>query len=218
MTPQPRPRLVLASRSPRRVELLAQVGIVPAAIIPADVDETPRDETPRARGRILAAGELPRALALRLACEKARAVVARVPPGGPAVILAADTVVACGRRVVPAPDTEAQARAGLALLSGRRHRVFGGIAVLDPGGELRARVIETQVAFKRLDAREIDGYVRSGEWRGRAGGYAIQGRAAAFVRWIGGSYSNVVGLPLFETVALLGWAGIAPEPGPEISP
>lgn len=206
MTPQPRPRLVLASRSPRRVELLAQVGIVPAAIIPADVDETPR-----ARERI-------RALALRLACEKTRAVVARVPPGGPAVILAADTVVACGRRVIPAPDTEAQARAGLALLSGRRHRVFGGIAVLDPGGELRARVIETQVAFKRLDAREIDGYVRSGEWRGRAGGYAIQGRAAAFVRWIGGSYSNVVGLPLFETVALLGWAGIAPEPGPEISP
>lgn len=197
MTPDLRPRLILASQSPRRLELLAQVGIVPARVIPADVDETQMR------------GELPRTLALRLATEKARA--ARVPPGGPTVILAADTVVACGRRVVPAPAGEPEARIGLALLSGRRHRVFGGIAVLSADGRVRARVVETQVAFKRLDAREIEDYVRAGEWRGRAGGYAIQGKAAAFVRWIQGSYSNVVGLPLFETVALLGAAGIGPE-------
>ena len=201
MTPQPRPRLILASRSPRRAELLAQVGLVPAAVIPADVDETPHR------------GELPRALALRLACEKAHAA-ARAPSESPSVILAADTVVACGRRVVPAPATEAEARAGLELLSGRRHRVFGGIAVLTSDGRVRARVVETAVAFKRLEEREIESYLRSGEWRGRAGGYSIQGIAAAFVRWIGGSYSNVVGLPLFETVALLRAAGIGPETNP----
>ena len=199
MTPDLRPRLILASQSPRRLELLAQVGIVPARVIPADVDETQMR------------GELPRALALRLATEKARAAAALIPPGNPAAILAADTVVACGRRVVPAPAGEPEARIGLALLSGRRHRVFGGIAVLSADGRVRARVVETQVAFKRLDAREIEDYVRAGEWRGRAGGYAIQGKAAAFVRWIQGSYSNVVGLPLFETVALLGAAGIGPE-------
>ena len=199
MSQNPRPRLILASRSPRRAELLAQVGIVPAAVIPADVNETPNRR------------ELPRALAERLACEKARWAGERVPQGGPAVILAADTVVACGRRVVPTPATEAEARAGLELLSGRRHRVFGGIAVLAPDGRVRARVVETQVAFKRLEEREIENYLRIEEWRDRAGGYAIQGRAAAFVRWIRGSYSNVVGLPLFETVALLRAAGVGPE-------
>jgi septum formation protein len=197
------PRLVLASRSPRRLELLAQVGIVPAAQIPAAVDETPKR------------GELPRALALRLAEAKVRA--ARILPdgsaGGPAVVLAADTVVACGRRVIPTPESEAEARRGLALLSGRRHRVYGGIAVLDANWALRARVVETQVAFKRLETREIEDYLRSGEWRDRAGGYAIQGRAAAFVRWIGGSYSNVVGLPLFETLMLLRAAGAIRELG-----
>ncbi len=197
MNSKPRPRLILASRSPRRFELLAQVGFAPAAQIPADVDETPRR------------GELPRALALRLAEEKARKIA--VPPGGPAVVLAADTVVACGRRVIPAPADAAEARAGLVLLSGRRHRVYGGVAVLDADGRLRACVVETQVAFKRLEAREIDEYLRVGEWRGVAGGYAIQGRAAAFARWIRGSYSNVVGLPLFETAALLRAAGLAPE-------
>ncbi|MSO85587.1 MAG: septum formation protein Maf [Rhodospirillales bacterium] len=199
MIPYLRPRLILASRSPRRLELLAQVGIVPAAVIPADVDETQMR------------GELPRALALRLACAKAAAAAPRVAPGTPFVVLAADTVVACGRRIVPAPASDSEARAGLKLLSGRRHRVFGGIAVLGADGRVRARVVETQVAFKRLDAREIENYVRSGEWRGRAGGYAIQGKAAAFVRWIQGSYSNVVGLPLFEAAALLGAAGIGPE-------
>lgn len=202
MTRDFRPRLILASRSPRRAELLAQVGIVPEAVIPTDVDETPK---PR---------ELPRALAARLAEEKARAAAARVPSGTPFVLLAADTVVACGRRVVPAPETEAEARKGLELLSGRRHRVFGGIAVLAPDGRLRTRVVETAVAFKRLEKREIESYLGSGEWRGRAGGYAIQGLAAAFVRWIQGSYSNVVGLPLFETVALLRAAGIGPEKEP----
>jgi septum formation protein len=199
MTRDFRPRLVLASRSPRRAELLAQVGIAPDAVIPADVDETPK---PR---------ELPRALAARLAEEKTRAACARVPSGAPFVLLAADTVVACGRRVVPAPETEAEARKGLELLSGRRHRVFGGIAVLAPDGRLHTRVVETAVAFKRLEKREIESYLGSGEWRGRAGGYAIQGRAAAFVRWLRGSYSNVVGLPLFETVALLRAAGIDAE-------
>ena len=199
MSQNPPPRLILASRSPRRAELLAQVGIVPDAAIPADVDETPR---PR---------ELPRALALRLAGAKLSAATPRVAPGAPFVLLAADTVVACGRRVVPTPASEAEARTGLELLSGRRHRVFGGIAVLTPDGRVRARVVETAVAFKRLEEREIENYLRSGEWRGRAGGYAIQGRAAAFVRWIRGSYSNVVGLPLFETVALLRAAGIDPE-------
>ena len=199
MSQNPPPRLILASRSPRRAELLAQVGIVPDAAIPADVDETPR---PR---------ELPRALALRLAGAKLSAATPRVAPGAPFVLLAADTVVACGRRVVPAPASEAEARAGLELLSGRRHRVFGGIAVLAPDGRVCARVVETAVAFKRLEEREIENYLRSGEWRDRAGGYAIQGRAAAFVRWIQGSYSNVVGLPLFETVALLRAAGIGPE-------
>jgi septum formation protein len=198
MTPHTRPaRLILASRSPRRLDLLAQVGFAPDARIPADVDETPKK------------GELPRALALRLAEAKARKIV--VPPGGPAVVLAADTVVACGRRVIPAPADAAEARAGLALLSGRRHRVYGGVAVLDADGRLRACAVETHVAFKRLEAREIDDYLRTGEWRGVAGGYAIQGRAAAFARWIRGSYSNVVGLPLFETVALLRAAGLVPE-------
>ena len=196
MTQHPRPRLILASRSPHRAELLAQVGIVAAAAIPADVDETPHRR------------ELPRALALRLAGEKVRAAAARVPPGAPFVLLAADTVVACGRRVVPAPASEAEARAGLELLSGRRHRVFGGIAVRAPDGRVRARVVETAVAFKRLEEREIENYLRSGEWRDRAGGYAIQGRAAAFVRWIQGSYSNVVGLPLFETGNLLKGVGL----------
>lgn len=200
MNPKPRPRLILASQSARRLELLAQIGLVPAAVIPTDVDETPLK------------GELPRALALRLAGEKARA--AKVPPGSSAVVLAADTVVACGRRVIPAPETADAARAGLALLSGRRHRVFGGIAVLGADGHLRTRVVETQVAFKRLEAREVEDYVRIGEWRGRAGGYAIQGRAALFVCWIRGSYSNVVGLPLFETGALLRVAGVAPESNP----
>ena len=202
MSQSPRPRLILASRSPRRVELLAQIGLVPDAIVPAGIDETIRRR------------ELPRALALRLAQEKARAAVPQVPPGAPFVLLAADSVVACGRRVVPTPESEAQARAGLELLSGRRHRVFGAIAVVDRDGRMRTAAVETQVAFKRLDAREIENYLLTGEWKGRAGGYAIQGHGARFVRWIQGSYSNVVGLALFEAAGLLRAAGIEGESGP----
>jgi septum formation protein len=180
--------LILASASPRRLDLLRQVGLEPAKIDPADIDETPR------------AQELPRAYALRMAEAKLAAVAARHPG---AMVLAADSVVVCGRRILPKAEAEAEARACLKLLSGRRHRVMGGVAAVGPAGKVRTRLVETVVRFKRLEAAEIDAYVASGEWRGKAGGYAIQGRAAAFVDFISGSYSNVVGLPLFETVALL---------------
>jgi septum formation protein len=180
--------LVLASASPRRLDLLRQVGLQPAEIDPADIDETPG---PR---------ELPRRYALRMAKAKLATVICRHPG---AVVLAADSVVACGRRILPKAETEAQARACLALLSGRRHCVLGGIAVGGPGRAVRTRLVETVVRFKRLEAAEVDDYLRSGEWHGKAGGYAIQGRAARFVAFISGSYSNVVGLPLFETMGLL---------------
>lgn len=189
------PRLVLASASPRRAALLAQIGLDPAAIVPAAVDET------------LRADEMPAAHALRLAEEKARAVAAREAG---AFVLGADTVVACGRRILGKPATEDEARRCLALLSGRRHRVHGGIAVATPAGKLVTRRVETAVLFKRLTREEIEGYIASNEWRDKAGGYAIQGRAARFVRGIVGSYSNIVGLPLYETVALLAGQGYAP--------
>jgi septum formation protein len=182
------PPLVLASASPRRLELLRQVGIEPAEIDPADIDETPG---PR---------ELPRLYALRMAKAKLAAVASRHRG---AIVLAADSVVVCGRRILPKAETAEQARACLALLSGRRHRVLGGIAIGGADGNVRARLVETAVRFKRLEAAEIDDYVRCDEWHGKAGGYAIQGRAARFVAFISGSYSNVVGLPLFETVSLL---------------
>ena len=187
------PGLVLASASPRRLALLAQIGIEPDAVDPADIDETPLK------------GELPRACALRLAEAKAAAVAARHPG---ALVLAADTIVACGRRILPKADDEEQARACLALLSGRRHRVLGGVCIVAPGGRRVCRLVTTAVAFKRLSEAETAAYLASGEWRDKAGGYAIQGRAAAFVRQISGSYSNVVGLPLFETAALLGGFGL----------
>jgi len=182
------PPLVLASASPRRLDLLRQVGIEPIEIDPADIDETP---LPR---------ELPRAYAERMASAKL-AVVSRRHPGG--IVLAADSVVACGRRILPKAESERDARACLVLLSGRRHRVLGGIAVAGMDGRVRTRVVETVVRFKRLEAAEVEDYVQGGEWRGKAGGYAIQGRGACFVSFLSGSYSNVVGLPLFETVALL---------------
>jgi septum formation protein len=182
------PPLVLASASPRRLDLLRQVGLEPAEIDPADIDESP------------GAGELPRAYAVRMARAKLAAVACRHRG---AIVLAADSVVACGRRILPKAETEAEARACLALLSGRRHRVLGGLAVARPDGTVRTRLVETVVRFKRLEAAEIDDYLQSGEWRGKAGGYAIQGRAARFVASLSGSYSNVVGLPLFETVGLL---------------
>ncbi len=167
---------------------MRQVGLEPAEIDPADIDESP------------GAGELPRAYAVRMARAKLAAVACRHRG---AIVLAADSVVACGRRILPKAETEAEARACLALLSGRRHRVLGGLAVARPDGTVRTRLVETVVRFKRLEAAEIDDYLQSGEWRGKAGGYAIQGRAARFVASLSGSYSNVVGLPLFETVGLL---------------
>jgi septum formation protein len=187
---------VLASASPRRLELLRQVGLTPDCIDPADIDETPRR------------GELPPAHAMRLAQEKAQAVSPRHPG---AYVLAADTVVACGRRILPKTEDEASARSCLGLLSGRRHRVHGAIALVSPDGRLASRRVESQVAFKRLSETEIGAYLRTGEWQGKAGGYAIQGRAAALIRWVSGSYSNVVGLPLFETVQLLDGRGYRPN-------
>ena len=193
VAPAAQARLVLASASPRRRDLLAQIGIAADAITPADIDETVR------------VGELPRDHALRLAREKAAAVAAREAD---AFVLAADTVVACGRRILPKAEDSRTARDCLSLLSGRRHRVMTGVAVAAPGGRQRSRVVETAVKFKRLTRAEVEAYVESGEWRGKAGGYAIQGRAGGLIPWINGSYSNVVGLPLAETRALLeglGW-------------
>lgn len=182
------PPLVLASASPRRLDLLAQIQVVPDAIDAADIDEAPR---PR---------ELPRDHARRLAAAKAAHVAARHPA---AYVLAADTVVACGRRILPKAEGAPAARSCLSLLSGRSHRVFGGICLIAPDGRAASRLCETRVAFKPLSEAEIDAYLAGGEWRGKAGGYAIQGRAAVFVRQIVGSYSNVVGLGLYETAALL---------------
>ncbi len=187
--------LVLASSSPRRLALLQQVGIQPDQILTPDVDETP------------ARGELPRAHAARLAGAKAMAVATRLGRDA-GYVLAADTVVACGRRILPKAATRDQARSCLELLSGRRHRVYGGVCVASPDGRATTRVAMTMVQLKRLTADELRAYLDSGEWEGKAGGYAIQGLAAAFVPAINGSYSNVVGLPLAETLALLqglGW-------------
>jgi septum formation protein len=189
------PLFVLASASPRRLDLLRQIGLEPDRVDPADIDEVPRP------------GELPPAHAMRLAEEKARAVMPRHPG---AFILAADTVVACGRRILPKPVDPSTARSCLKLLSGRRHRVHGGIALAGPDDRLTLRRVDSQVAFKRLSEAEIAAYLCSGEWRGKAGGYAIQGRAAALIRWVSGSYSNVVGLPLFETAQLLAGRGYRP--------
>ncbi len=181
-------QLVLASASPRRLALLRQAGIEPDAILPADLDETPR---PR---------ELPADYVRRVARDKAAAVA---PQHGDAFVLAADTVVALGRRILPKAEDEATARDCLGRLSGRRHRVLGAVVVVAPDGRRAERLVTTTVTFKRLTAAEIAAYVASGEWRGKAGGYAIQGRAAAFIPRINGSYPNVVGLPLTETLALL---------------
>jgi nucleoside triphosphate pyrophosphatase len=183
-------RLVLASASPRRLDLLARIGVVPDAVIPAHVDEAPLR------------GELPAAHAARLAAEKAQSVA---EPG--TLTLAADTVVAVGRRILPKTDSEAQARDALALLSGRRHRVFSAVTLIDGEGQARHRLSCSIVAFKRLSAEELAAYLASGEWRGKAGGYAIQGRAEALIRFVSGSHSGVVGLPLYETRALLQAAG-----------
>lgn len=187
--------LILASASPRRLDLLAQIGVAPAHVLPADIDEA---ATP---------GELAKDYALRMAREKAEAVAARAdcPPG--CWILAADTVVAVGRRILPKAETLAQAEAFLQLLSGRAHRIYGGIALLN-AERCVSRLVETRVQFKRLDRAEQSAYLTSGEWHGKAGGYAIQGRASVFVRAIQGSYSNVVGLSLPDVYALMTGQGL----------
>ena len=182
------PPLILASASPRRLELLAQIGLAPSLIDPAEIDETPQP------------GETSRLLALRLARAKAASVAERRPG---AFVLAADTVVALGRRLLGKPVDSADAARMLALLSGRAHRVLTAVAVVSPAGKSASRLSETRVRFKRLTTAEIDGYVASGEWTGKAGGYGVQGRAGAFVIALNGSYTGVVGLPLYETRALL---------------
>lgn len=184
-------RLILASASPRRVELLSQIGIVPNQIIPADIDETPLPK------------ELPAQLAERLARGKAAAL----PPSSDALILAADTVVAVGRRILPKTEKEDEARKCLELLSGRQHRVYGGIALRLPNGTIHSRLIVTSVKMKRLSPAEIETYLASREWDGKAGGYAIQGLAGRFISSINGSYSNIVGLSLYDTMNMLEGGG-----------
>ena len=190
-------RLVLASASPRRVDLLGQIGIVPDVIVPADIDETPQRR------------EEPAPLAKRLALVKAEAVKATHDDFW---VLAADTVVGLGRRILGKPADVDEARRFLSMLSGRQHRVYGGVTVISPTSKISSRLVVTSVSFKRLEINEINAYLDSGEWDGKAGGYAIQGHAGAFIRRINGSYFNVVGLPLYETLSLLRGLGfVVPE-------
>lgn len=192
--PSWRPRLVLASASPRRLALLQQAGIEPDLILPAEVDETP------------SRGELPRMLAARLARSKAEAAVRALkadPTEAPTFVLAADTVVGVGRRILPKTELVDEAAACLRLLSGRAHRVYTGLCIITPKGGQRERLVETRVRFKRLSNDDLESYLASGEWRGKAGGYAIQGLAGTFAVKLIGSYTNVVGLPLQEAFAVL---------------
>lgn len=182
------PPLVLASASPRRKALMMQIGLRPDLVVPADIDETPRKK------------ETPRSLAVRLAETKAECVAKE---HADAYVLAADTVVAVGRRILPKTEDEAAARSCLEVLAGGNHRVFTGVCVINPKGKLAMRLVETRVTFKNLSDDEIEGYITSGEWRDKAGGYGIQGRAGAFVTKLVGSFPSVVGLPLYETVCLL---------------
>ena len=190
-----RPKLVLASASPRRLDLLAQIGIVPDQVLATDIDETPHR------------GELPADYARRMAHEKASAAGEFGLPEG-AVVLAGDTVVARGRMILPKAEAEAEARRCLDLLSGRRHRVLGGIALRLGDGRLVSRLVTSRVTMKRLTAEEIDSYIGTGDWQGKAGGYAIQGPAAAFIRHIDGSYSNIVGFSLYDIAAMLRGNGV----------
>jgi septum formation protein len=185
--------LILASASPRRLDLLARIGIIPSLVDPADIDETPRK------------GEAPLAYVRRMAAEKAAHVAQR---HGGSVILAADTIVVAGRRILPKAESVDQARSCLQHLSGRRHRVHSAVSVVDSAGQARQRVATTILTFKSLGVHEIDAYLATGDWSGKAGGYAIQGEAEAFVRFLSGSHSAVIGLPLFETRALLLGAGV----------
>ena len=185
------PRLILASASPRRLQLLKQIDITPDEVIAADIDETPRK------------GELPAMYVQRVAQEKAAFIAKQYPD---AIVLAADTVVACGRRILPKAEDETTARKCLSLLSGRRHRVYTAVCVIS-GGKTHQQTVQTHVRFSRLGSKDIAAYIASGQWQGKAGGYAIQGIAELFIPWIGGSFSNVVGLPLAETQGLLVKAG-----------
>jgi septum formation protein len=193
-----KPKLVLASGSPRRLQLLNQAGLEPDTLMPVEIDETPER------------GELPRTLAVRLARDKAVAALPRARAHDEykeAYVLAADTVVAVGRRILPKPDLLEEAAACLRLLSGRAHRVYSGICLITPRDAVRTRLVETRVRFKRLSNEDIDSYLASGEWRGKAGGYAVQGIAGSFVVKLVGSYTSVVGLPLYEAVTLLAGEG-----------
>jgi septum formation protein len=187
-------KLVLASGSPRRLQLLGQIGVEPNRLLPVTIDETPKKS------------ELPRSLAKRLAREKAEAAIAALkgePDYAGALIIAADTVVGLGRRCLPKAELIEEAATCLRLLSGRSHRVYTGLALVTPKGHIRQRLVETRVRFKRLSREDTESYLASGEWRGKAGGYAVQGLAGAFVVKLVGSYSNIVGLPLYETMTLL---------------
>lgn len=206
-----RPQLVLASASARRLALLEQIGIEPDALFPTEIDETPKKR------------EQPRALSIRLAREKAETaqrLVVQAGHGAPTYILSADTVVAVGRRTLPKAETLDEASACLRLLSGRAHRVYTAVCLITPKGTMRQRLVETRLRFKRLSHEEMEAYLVTGEWKGKAGGYAIQGLAGSFVMKLVGSYTGVVGLPLFETASLLwgegypvrlNWLGRVPE-------
>ena len=187
-------QLVLASGSPRRIELLQQAGIEPDRVFPADVDETPlRAEHPRSLAKRLS----------RAKADRAHAILSKEPEWPGAYILAADTVVAVGRRILPKAETIDEASNCLRLLSGRSHRVYSGVCLITPSGKVRQKLVDTRVRFKRLSREELESYLASGQWRGKAGGYAVQGLAGTFVVKMVGSYTNVVGLPLYETVSLL---------------
>ena len=201
-------RLILASASPRRLDLLGQIQVLPDQIIPADIDETPHRK------------ELPAQYAMRMAVEKARHVVERLVQENADLteyagssrhsgvyVLAGDTVVAVGRRILPKAETAQQARDCLAILSGRRHRVYGGIALHLLNGQPKYRLVQSHVRFRRLSALDIDQYIDSDDWRNKSGGYAIQGMAARFIRYIGGSYSNIVGFSIYDVAAMLDAAG-----------
>jgi septum formation protein len=187
------PPLILASASPRRQQLLARIGITADSIIPADIDETPHK------------AELPRIYARRMASEKAAVIAAQHPESA---VLSGDTVVAAGRRILPKAEKEAEARECLSLMSGRRHMVLSAVTLMLPGGRALHRLSESVVTFKRLHADEVEAYIASGEWQGKAGGYAIQGSAEALIRSIAGSYSGIMGLPLYETRSMLLSAGL----------
>ncbi|WAC24016.1 Maf family protein [Blastomonas sp. SL216] len=191
------PKLILASASPRRQQLLARIGITADAIIPADIDETPNK------------AELPRVYARRMAAEKAAVIASQHPDDA---VLSGDTVVAAGRRILPKAESEADARYCLELLSGRRHMVLSAVTLMLPGGRALHRLSESTVTFKRLHAEELEAYIAGGEWQGKAGGYAIQGSAEALIRSMAGSYSGIMGLPLYETRSMLLSAGLLPRP------